>query len=98
MCHNGTLNDYIKTTQLQEYEGDAPLQLYTCTILNTNAVQRIFKQIVQGLLYLHSHQIVHRDLSLANLLLTKDMDAVSCMDYQEFSDINFVSVCVCVCS
>lgn len=22
MCHNGTLNDYIKTTQLQEYEGD----------------------------------------------------------------------------
>ena len=27
MCHNGTLNDYIKTTQLQEYEGDVPLQL-----------------------------------------------------------------------
>ena len=82
MCHNGTLNDYIKTTQLQEYEGDAPLQFCVCiTILNTNTVQRIFKQIVQGLLYLHSHQIVHRDLSLANLLLTKDMDAVSCIGY-----------------
>lgn len=78
MCHNGTLNDYIKTTQLQEYEGDTslhPVCMYA--ILTPNIVQRIFKQIVQGLVYLHSHQIVHRDLSLANLLLTKDMDAVS---------------------
>lgn len=33
-------------------------------------------QVVEGLLYLHSHNILHRDMSLANLLLTKDMRVV----------------------
>ena len=33
--------------------------------------------MVEGLIYLHSHNIIHRDLSLANLLLTTNMDAVS---------------------
>ena len=32
------------------------------------------KQVIEGLLYLHSHSILHRDLSLANLLLTRAMD------------------------
>ena len=35
------------------------------------------KQIVDGLLYLHSHGILHRDLTLSNLLLTSQMDVVS---------------------
>lgn len=38
---------------------------------------RIMKQVVQGLVYLHSNQILHRDMSLSNLLLTKDMQVVS---------------------
>ena len=38
---------------------------------------RIIKQVVQGLLYLHSYQILHRDMSLSNLLLTKNMQVVS---------------------
>ena len=33
----------------------------------------ILKQVVDGLLYLHSQNILHRDMSLANLLLTKEM-------------------------
>ena len=35
------------------------------------------RQVVKGLLYLHSHGILHRDITLANLLLTRDMDVVS---------------------
>lgn len=31
-------------------------------------------QIVSGMKYLHQHSILHRDLSLANLLLTANMD------------------------
>eukprot|EP01083_Nonionella_stella_P277696 944116_1 len=30
------------------------------------------QQLVKGLMYLHSHRIVHRDLKIPNLLLTKD--------------------------
>uniref|UniRef100_A0A1B0CQV8 Serine/threonine-protein kinase SAK n=2 Tax=Lutzomyia longipalpis TaxID=7200 RepID=A0A1B0CQV8_LUTLO len=32
----------------------------------------VMKQVVAGLLYLHSHRIIHRDLSLSNLLLMDD--------------------------
>ncbi|KAK0105156.1 hypothetical protein ONS95_004446 [Cadophora gregata] len=32
----------------------------------------LFKQLIQGLNYLHTHGIAHRDIKLENLLLTKD--------------------------
>ena len=38
-------------------------------------------QVVKGVLYLHSHGIIHRDLSLGNILLTREMDAVSICYY-----------------
>jgi serine/threonine protein kinase len=31
-------------------------------------------EVVSGLLYLHSHGIMHRDLTLANIMLTKEMN------------------------
>ena len=40
-------------------------------------VRIILNQVVKGLIYLHSFNIVHRDLSLSNILLTSSMDAVS---------------------
>ncbi|XP_050308808.1 serine/threonine-protein kinase PLK4 [Anthonomus grandis grandis] len=36
-------------------------------------VANIMKQVVEGIKYLHYHNILHRDISLSNLLLTKDM-------------------------
>uniref|UniRef100_F7FQQ3 Serine/threonine-protein kinase PLK4 n=1 Tax=Ornithorhynchus anatinus TaxID=9258 RepID=F7FQQ3_ORNAN len=38
------------------------------------AVRHFMHQIVRGLLYLHSHGILHRDLTLSNLLLTGTMN------------------------
>lgn len=40
-------------------------------------VSAIMKQVVEGIKYLHFHNILHRDISLSNLLLTKDMQVVS---------------------
>lgn len=62
ICHNGELNRYLKTKR---------------RTLTENEARRILTQVVEGLIYLHSHNIIHRDLSLANLLLTTNMDAVS---------------------
>ncbi|XP_013418582.1 serine/threonine-protein kinase PLK4 [Lingula anatina] len=59
MCHNGELYRYLKTN---------------CKVLSEQEARVFLRQIVQGMLYLHSHGILHRDLTLANLLLTKDMD------------------------
>ncbi|XP_052791493.1 serine/threonine-protein kinase PLK4-like isoform X2 [Mya arenaria] len=59
MCHNGELNRYLKSN---------------CKVLSEDEARHFMKQILEGMLYLHSYGILHRDLTLANLLLTKDMD------------------------
>lgn len=41
--------------------------------LSEKAAADIFRQVLGGVLYLHAHNIIHRDLSLNNLLLTKDL-------------------------
>lgn len=42
--------------------------------LSETAAADIFKQVLSGVLYLHTHNIIHRDLSMNNLLLTKDLN------------------------
>ncbi|CAG9769338.1 unnamed protein product [Ceutorhynchus assimilis] len=50
------------------------LQHYIKRKMLTEAeVSSIVKQVVEGIKYLHFHNILHRDISLSNLLLTKDM-------------------------
>ena len=44
--------------------------------LSLSLVRRILRQVIEGLIYLHSYNIIHRDLSLSNLLLTTSMNAV----------------------
>lgn len=48
------------------------------------------KQIVDGMIYLHSFGILHRDLTLSNLLLTKEMNVV-CV---KFNNIYIVFKCI----
>ncbi|XP_047370317.1 serine/threonine-protein kinase PLK4 [Vespa velutina] len=59
LCHNGELQRYLK---MQE-----------SNVLSEQEAGNIIAQVVQGLLFLHSHLILHRDISLSNLLLTKNM-------------------------
>nr|CAH8828857.1 unnamed protein product [Trichobilharzia regenti] len=57
ICHNGELQTYIRQ--------NGPV--------TEDTARHYLKQLISGLVYLHSHNILHRDLTLANLLLTKDM-------------------------
>ncbi|CAL1530889.1 unnamed protein product [Lymnaea stagnalis] len=59
LCHNGEMHRYLQSRAQPFAEDEA---------------RRFMRQIVDGILYLHSHGILHRDLSLSNLLLTKDMN------------------------
>ncbi|XP_073497636.1 serine/threonine-protein kinase PLK4 isoform X1 [Phyllobates terribilis] len=59
MCHNGEMNRYLKNRKKPFNEKEA---------------RHFIEQIVKGMLYLHSHGILHRDLTLSNLLLSSDMN------------------------
>ncbi|XP_068136107.1 serine/threonine-protein kinase PLK4 isoform X2 [Hyperolius riggenbachi] len=59
MCHNGELNRFLKNRKKPFTEKEA---------------RHFMEQIVKGMLYLHSHGILHRDLTLSNLLLSSDMN------------------------
>ncbi|KAJ8281471.1 hypothetical protein GJAV_G00068070 [Gymnothorax javanicus] len=59
MCHNGEMSRYLKDRKKPFSEDEA---------------RHFMQQIVKGMLYLHTHGIMHRDLTLANLLLTSTMN------------------------
>ncbi|XP_064366748.1 serine/threonine-protein kinase PLK4 isoform X1 [Dromaius novaehollandiae] len=59
MCHNGEMSRYIKNRKKPFSEEEA---------------RHFLHQIITGMLYLHSHGILHRDLTLSNLLLTNTMN------------------------
>ena len=55
LCAKGELYTYMRANQKIFTEFEA---------------QKLFREVIEGVVYLHSHGIIHRDLSLANLLLT----------------------------
>ncbi|XP_069487205.1 serine/threonine-protein kinase PLK4 isoform X2 [Ambystoma mexicanum] len=59
MCHNGEMSRYLKSRKKPFSEEEA---------------RHFMHQIVTGMLYLHSHGILHRDLTLSNLLLSSNMN------------------------
>ncbi|NWR68833.1 PLK4 kinase, partial [Centropus unirufus] len=59
MCHNGEMSRYIKNRKKPFSEEEA---------------RHFLHQIITGMLYLHSHGILHRDLTLSNILLTNNMN------------------------
>ncbi|KAJ0062622.1 hypothetical protein NL108_004231, partial [Boleophthalmus pectinirostris] len=59
MCHLGEMSRYLKDRKTPFSEDEA---------------RHFMNQIVRGMLYLHTHGILHRDLTLSNLLLTSTMN------------------------
>ncbi|CAL8286774.1 unnamed protein product [Lota lota] len=59
MCHNGEMGRYLKDRKATFSEEEA---------------RHFMHQIVKGMLYLHTHGIMHRDLTMSNLLLTSSMN------------------------
>ncbi|KAL5011937.1 hypothetical protein ScPMuIL_010488 [Solemya velum] len=58
-----------------------------CGVLTEREACFFMEQIVEGMLYLHSHGILHRDLSLANLLL-KDNLQIKIADFGLATQLN----------
>lgn len=63
LAHNGTLHKYLSEHQSTLSECD------TASIIS---------QVVNGLIYLQSNNIMHRDISMSNLLLTANMQVKIC--------------------
>ncbi|KAK2718347.1 hypothetical protein QYM36_005603 [Artemia franciscana] len=61
LCENGELQKFLKARGRPFDEIEA---------------REIMHQVVEGFIYLHSQGILHRDLSLANLLITKGMKLI----------------------
>jgi serine/threonine protein kinase len=59
LCNNGEMGRFMKSRQKPFDEDET---------------RHYLKQVVDGMLYLHSYGILHRDLTLSNLLLTKEMN------------------------
>ena len=71
LCPNGSLKDLLKS---REKLGEIEVRCY-------------MQQLLHAVKYMHSKSVVHRDLKLANLLLTADMTLQIC-DFGLSSKIN----------
>jgi tRNA A-37 threonylcarbamoyl transferase component Bud32 len=75
------LQDSVRVYIVQEYCGSHTLSQYTeQRRLSDNKVKHIFKQIAQGVGYMHAKGFAHRDLKFSNILIN-EYGAVKLVDF-----------------
>lgn len=43
--------------------------------------QMLYRQVLEGIAYLHEHSVCHRDIKPSNILITKDRTRVALVDF-----------------
>lgn len=75
------LQDSVRVYLVQEYCGTQTLSQYTeQRRLSDNKIKHIFKQIAQGVFYMHAKGFAHRDLKFSNILIN-EYGAVKLVDF-----------------
>lgn len=83
-CYVYILMEYLEGFDLKQY-------LYSSNVLTIKDITEIFKQILSGLDAIHQKNIVHRDLKLENIFITKD-NKVKILDFGLSKLIDFTSI------
>lgn len=66
---------------IMEYCSDGDLNKYLGCPLPEKKVKLYFKQIIEGLEYLHNNNIIHRDIKPKNILLTNNKKNIKLCDF-----------------
>ncbi|KAG1432161.1 hypothetical protein G6F59_000461 [Rhizopus arrhizus] len=70
------IKNYIGIVLQRAFGGELFDYILKHRFLQENEAKRLFAQLISGVHYMHQKHIVHRDLKLENLLLSKDRDII----------------------
>jgi len=70
------VTDFVKGISLQQYS-----KSLTNRIIRETTARRIFKQVAESVVYLHSINTVHRDIKLDNILIEEGTRMVKLIDF-----------------
>ena len=70
------ITDYVRGTSLLNFSKEQ-----TNRVIRLSVARRIFKQVAEAVFYLHSLNIIHRDIKLDNILIEGKTHAVKLIDF-----------------